>query len=479
MYFKKIYNIALFLLFFIFFIYIYLYLYYNELGYLIISSNLLILNCILYTFNNIKYHIISCIFYFTIYIFLLSMPTIDYFKYGFLNLYITEVYSASIMLVMLAVTAIFIGSIIAEYYYKDKLILEKKYSKDYITSLRFVSIIFFLLSYPCYLILNIEKVLYRFSVDDYYVYYATFESSLPSIVHRISDFTMYALIIYLATKPKKIYATLGLLSYVFANFLILLTGTRNPFILSLLFSFVYYFIRNQSEKDIWIGKKEKFLIVISSLPIIIGMGALNYIREGENVNKLGIFDLLIDFVYKQGTSFNVLAWGYMHSSDLPVREFRNYTFGHIIDYLNHGTIGSLVSGGKHLSEMSRLDMALDSNSLAHNLSFLVYRNYYLQGHGIGDSYIINNYIDYGFLGVFIIGLFLGFIFVYMLRKVYVGKILSSTIVLVIIATLYFMPRGNFSESFSFILTIPFWISYLTIWFLANLITKNNKYLIRR
>ena len=54
---------------------------------------------------------------------------------------------------------------------------------------------------------------------------------------------------YLATKPKKWQATAVLVSFIAANTIHLAIGTRNPFILSILFAFVYYFMREQTEKE--------------------------------------------------------------------------------------------------------------------------------------------------------------------------------------------------------------------------------------
>ena len=257
--------------------------------------------------------------------------------------------------------------------------------------------------------MNIEKVLYKIKVKDYYVYFATFKSHLPTIITYLGNFAIFILVLYLATKPKKLYATFFLISYVFSNFLILIVGTRNPFILSLLFSFVYYFIRNAQEKGKWIGRKEKKLIYIFTVPIVLLMGALNYIRDNAKVVNFNIFDMLLDFLYAQGTSFNVLANGYIYQKDLPITEIRNYSFGSIIDTLYRGKLGNIIFDSAPLISTDKHQMAFESNSLAHHLSYLFFKDQYMNGHGIGDSYIIGNFLDFGYLGIFLIGIFLGFI----------------------------------------------------------------------
>ncbi|WP_150856920.1 O-antigen polysaccharide polymerase Wzy, partial [Streptococcus pneumoniae] len=50
------------------------------------------------------------------------------------------------------------------------------------------------------------------------------------------------------------------------------------------------------------------------------------------VSHTGFWDILLDFIYKQGTSFGVLARGFLFNSSLPYRDFRNFTFGPVLDY---------------------------------------------------------------------------------------------------------------------------------------------------
>ncbi|WP_153300252.1 O-antigen polysaccharide polymerase Wzy, partial [Streptococcus pneumoniae] len=115
--------------------------------------------------------------------------------------------------------------------------------------------------------------------------------------------TVYAMCMYLATKPKKLQATAVLVSFIAANTIHLAIGTRNPFILSILFAFVYYFMREQTEKGKWIGFKEKLAIFVGSPILMLAMGVLNYVRDNVQVSHTGFWDILLDFIYKQGTSF--------------------------------------------------------------------------------------------------------------------------------------------------------------------------------
>ncbi len=73
---------------------------------------------------------------------------------------------------------------------------------------------------------------------------------------------------------------------------------------------------------------------------MLGMGAMNYLRDDAEVATNGIMALLIDFLFtnrEQALAF--LQKGYLYECYLPVRAFKNYTFGPIIDYFYRGNIG--------------------------------------------------------------------------------------------------------------------------------------------
>lgn len=138
-------------------------------------------------------------------------------------------------------------------------IKEQKY-EVHIKYIRFTSLCFFGASFPFYLARIVERYMYR-RTTTYYDYYATFTSKLPYIVYLISVFMFFSMCVYLATKPKKKHAFIVLAMYVMSNGIYLLIGTRNPFILSLLFALIYYCMRQFSDKkEVWIGKVEKLLL---------------------------------------------------------------------------------------------------------------------------------------------------------------------------------------------------------------------------
>ncbi len=453
------------------------YIYNDSIVTLLLTLVMLIVSSILYCFNNIKYYIIHVFFYITIFIFLVSRPTIDYFKYGLIDTYQEDVYRFSFLAVIISIIGLTIGGfLVSKRESKLKEEIKTLKNKRFIDSVRKVSLLVFLVSYPFYLVRIIERLVYRLNVS-YYEYYADFKSELPYFTYTLSTFVVYAMCIYLATKPNKRHSTIVLGMFVTGNVINLLIGTRNPFVLSLIFSFIYYFMRNQTEKGVWIGGKEKAMLYLGTPIMMLIMGFLNYARDGEGIGNMSLSELLIDFVYKQGTSFGVLARGYLYGSNLPVREFRNYTFSPIIEYITRGNLGILFGGTPFVSANNSLELALTSDRYAHNISYIVLRQDYLAGHGIGGSYVMEMYTDYGMIGLFLLSIIMGISFIFMMKSSYQSGILFFSITLLILNNLFFMPRGSFTESFLNLFTLQFWGIVIVIFFVAGLINRKVKHVV--
>ena len=442
----------------------------------------LLVSSLIACWNDIKYYLIHFIFFLTIFIFLVSRPTIDYFRDGALDTYHPIAYRFAFIVVMVSILGLTTGGVLARYFIARKKIkvpnIGNSLKEIYVKRLRFVSLGVFLLTYPFYFIRLFERLLYRLQTS-YYAYYANFESKLPYFTYILSTFTVYAMCMYLATKPKKLQATAVLVSFIAANTIHLAIGTRNPFILSILFAFVYYFMREQTEKGKWIGFKEKLAIFVGSPILMLAMGVLNYVRDNVQVSHTGFWDILLDFIYKQGTSFGVLARGFLFNSSLPYRDFRNFTFGPVLDYFARGSLGAIFGGKAFEHTTNSVELAIDSNSYAHNLSYLVLNKEYLKGHGIGSSYIMELYTDYGMIGVFLLSLLLGMLFIAMLQVAYRSRTILFALSLLILNNLFFMPRSSFSESFFSLFTMQFWGIVLVIIFVAKILTKENQYLLNK
>ena len=120
-------------------------------------------------------------------------------------------------------------------------------------------------------------------------------------------------------------------------------------------------------------------------------------------------------------------------------------------------VSGIIFGAKPFEHTTNsIELAIDSNSYAHNLSYLVLNKEYLKGHGIGSSYIMELYTDYGMLGLFLLSILLGMLFIAMLQVAYRSRTILFALSLLILNNLFFMPRSSFSESFFNLFTMQFW-----------------------
>ena len=428
----------------------------------------------LFCFHHLKYQLIHVLFYMTIFVFLFSRPLIDYLRTGSFETYQQDAYVFTFNVILVSLLGLWLGGMVGVRYFtrkKEKPVNENSYAR-LILQVRRVSLTVFLFTYPFYVLRLVERLMFRLQTT-YYGYYANFTSKLPYFTYLLSAFMFYALCVYLATKPSKKVSIFMLGLYVTANMIHLVIGTRNPFILSLLFAFVYFFMRHYSDKkEVWLGRREKIALGIGTPVLMLAMGAMNYVRDGAKLKFDSIFALLVDFIYKQGTSFGVLARGYLYRSSLPIREMRNFTFGPIIDYFYRGSIGMNVLGTKAFKATTNsIELALESNSYAHNISYLVLKQQYLDGHGIGSSYMMEIYTDYGFIGLMIASCILGFILIALLNSAYRKNLLGFTVSLLVLGNLFFMARSSFSESFFSLFTMQFWTVVIVIFLMSYSMKK--------
>ena len=98
---------------------------------------------------------------------------------------------------------------------------------------------------------------------------------------------------------------------------------------------------------------------------------------------------------------------------------------------------------------------------------------YLDGHGIGSSYILETYLDYGYLGIIVYSFILGcylMIIPNLLKRI--G--LLSIFALCSIRYLYFVPRAEALSFVKFLFRINFWVSILVFIMILIIVSVFNK-----
>lgn len=439
---------------------------------------------ILFSLERWNSRFIFFFFHCMIFMFLMVRPIISIFKGYTWKYYTDAALRFTFVSLWITLLSMFVGVIMYEQYHacalkrsRSKTIISKKTVRWYETdefrkSLQLIAVIVYCISFVAYFYLQMEKYMFmRGKV--YNDFYTSFENTAPYIVQFLASFRTYSLAIYLSTAPKKKSTFLILSSFILADFPVLLYGKRSLIMTDALFILVYYILRNgMGEQEKWLGKVEKTCVFIGAPLALVAMGAMNYIRAGSSVSTK-ISDLLLDFFFKQGVSFNVLNLGYESIPFLPQRRFRNYTFGSIIDYFAHGSFAQKFFHAEDLGSGNNLLWALKSNSFAHNMSYIEADDY-LEGHGLGSSYILEVFADYGYIGIILFSILLGVIliwFVNVMRKMNFG----SMIVINIIMNIFFMPRGEATGCITFLVYAQFWVIILVAYMGAALIARTYSY----
>ncbi len=427
--------------------------------------------------HNIKKYFLFFLFQISMFTFLLSQPFIGIFRgeeWRHIVSQSAENVWFGLTIIMISELALFcgvsLGDITDKHLFYDRNDCKEK--KELRKNLQVISQLAFFITMVFFVIEQLEPLVV-IGRNNYLEYYSGFESQLPGLFHMLASFMQYSLAIFLSTLPDKRKAVIPLGLNIMSKVPMLLIGVRNPFVLSILFSISYYILRDYSGRGKkWIGKLEKSLIGIG-IPIgVIFLKFYEYIRSGielslKESNPLSLF---VDFFYSQGTTFNTLIIGYGYRADLRGTNAINYTFGGFIDYIYRGTLGQRIWGTEPLTSYNSEFNAANSNNMSHALSNYYLGDEYLKGRGRGSCFLLENYIDFGYLGVFLFSLLLGVLLIYMVT--WFGKrMLLSTIILISIMNIFFVPRAEATEWLTFIVTIRFWLCVFGCYFAAFLSMK--------
>lgn len=426
---------------------------------------------ILYCCENISKRIYLFVFYITIYVFLLSRPTIAWIKGEFWWKEESEAgMRFALFSLFLTLVFLFAGAVLMEM--KKERVEQKinRHKEVFNRNLQIVSGIIIYISVFFNLLVELEKLLYM-QGRTYTEYYTSFQSQVPWIIHLLASFMNYSLCVFLATLPKKKYTVIPLGMYFLLAVPSLIIGIRNPIMLRSIFILLYFFMRDViGSKEKWIGKIEKLAVIIMIPFTLVFMAAYSSFRSGESVGGVGVINLFVNFFYGQGVTFNVLAIGYDAIPYLPDREIRNYTFGGFLDTILHGGIAQKFFGAKALASGNNLDNALFSNRFAHNMSYIAKGEKYLAGEGWGSSYLLETYTDYGYIGIIIFSFILGAFLIYGVRIWKKGNFFL-TVLFLILTQVFFMPRSGATECIEFLIAPSFWLFMIVCYLAAGLCCK--------
>ncbi len=414
----------------------------------------IILN-ILYTKKELKEKIYFILFNIVTFIFLLSKPAVSVFNgINWANKFPVETQKNAFLLIFISILSLYIGTRLAKTNKDEENIKQVKTKKIF----KSIVLVLFVICAIFSTIIEYDKLIYM-SGKDYVDYYLTYENMFNPIITLMAGMANVFFCIYLACMPekKKVILPIGIFfSYNLPTFII---GQRTPLVVSILFVLSYFIIRDYLDNTKpWIGKYEKALMLFAIPCAIIGLAIFNYSRVDEDLPTRNIVGLFCDFFYNQGVSYDVINIGYMKKNEIKNLTNHNYTFGPFIDYFKYSTITQALFNVEDLPAGNNAKRALESSSYSHILSYLS-REDYLEGHGWGSCFILETYTDFGYIGVIIYSVLLGYLLTVipiLLKK----NTFVSSIVLIATLNIFIIPRAEALQFLQFIITPQFWGAWL-------------------
>lgn len=270
----------------------------------------------------------------------------------------------------------------------------------------------FLYEIFCSLELYKKFILFIFVLKNSYLDIYRLKIDYPFFTKGSGTFLEGTFILFLLTKPtKKQFITISF-QYLFLGFLEALSGSRGRLIVRFLVVLTYYFCEYKKKVNYL------FLIGISTFLIFFSQ-IIAQIRTKMTIN---LKDVFISFVSQQGTSINVLGTIIKFKEELK-------------EIIKFSIVPRLTENGNSIINAK-------SGELAHSLSYFLSPELYLNGEGIGGSFLGEIIaLDSNILFIiftFILGMFINMFFIN--RK---KSILSMGVYLIILPHIYYMSRDSF------------------------------------
>ncbi len=320
------------------------------------------------------------------------------------------------------------------------------------------------------LIINTLDVINFVRIHGYVEYYVSYDSFLPTIIAEFADFTPIALCVFLATFPSKRECKSPIILYLVYSILTLFEGARSGLIYGVIFILAYLIYRNFKDKGriVWISKKTVVVLCLSVPFLLVFLFLYDYIRADAEIVFNSFFDSLLNFFVSIGSSSKVIKFGYVYKDTID--EIRWFSLGGTLNYFKYGTLFNLFDlssiPGNHT-----VQFALESHSFDAYISYLTMSSDYLNGHGVGSSFIAELYADFGYFGVAAGSAVYGMVF----KRISVlseKHWFSTSIKLYMFLKLISAPRAGFDGFISIIININYILIMAVIYIMACSLSRN-------
>lgn len=320
------------------------------------------------------------------------------------------------------------------------------------------SLILFYLSYIPYIIIEFLRVI-KVREIGYTGLYLENIVNLPYIITLFAYGCRIYFFIYLSTLPSKNKSRLPIILFIIYSAVSLFTGNRSTFVVNVSLIFIYYIFRskNSSVRDNWINERNIIFIIILVPILLYLLDLVGNIRFNNTLFEQESSSTLIDIFVKQGVSSSVIGYGKIYNYKIPEKI---YSFGDIYEKIRFNPISVLVMGGKFISGNS-VERAINGNSFAHIISYIVLPFGYLRGRGLGTTYIAEAYHDFGYLGIILFSFIYGVI-LKKCRNFENSNYFKRSIILIVLGSLLMTPRSNADDILSIFLQTEVIFSFILL-----------------
>lgn len=373
---------------------------------------------LLYCLRDMENRVILMSFMISIFTFLLTRLTIPYIytssyiidSWGRTISFSETTYQSMYIAIFVAIVSVFLGYTVSQT--SNNLPISYQPNSQYSTRARKLSLYLYYITYIFFALAIIEKV-YFVLTHGYMEYYIGYTRLLPGIVYKLATAFEIVFFIFLATLPSKQEAKKPIVLYLLIEFISLLAGARNEFILAFLFIIIYLYIRNSlNPEDPWLSKKGKFAVAIFLPVICVLMFVVLLLRADNKVEQFDFIGMFFDLLFQQGSSMQVLGLTFEHAESLD--QSRLFSFGPLIDKFNSNFFFQILGNGVSLKG-NTVEMATQGHNYGDYITYTFQPRRYLNGGGMASSYIAEVWLDWGYVGLSI----WSFVYGVILAKVYV------------------------------------------------------------
>lgn len=444
---------------------------------LLVSLFVIFISNIFYSLMQIRERIIFALFNCACLFFLFGRNLIELFsgeewQYRFSH----SINKTTVSLIFISLLFLFIGSVIGNHLNIERTAFKNKHAVDRMAlqkSVQLVSLILFFFCAAFLYLCEFDKLMFM-QGKEYYQYYAEYTPSVPGVFLSIGALTKFCLCVFLATMPSKRMALVPLAIYCLSTVPMFVIGQRNSLISAVLFVLCYFVIRDYCSKQqeaLWVGKKEITAIVMA-LPFLFAfLSIYESLRYGYIPDSVNILESVTKLFRSQGVTYDVIAKG-LESAEV-IAQNSHFTFGPLITYLLGNTISMHLFGTTDLRSQT-VESALSGYNYGDAVSYQYLGDSFTAGAGLGSSYIIETYLDFGVIGLIIFSTILG-VFLSLMVRAFGKNTAVSFVILVCLMGLFMLPRARALGSVVLLLYIPMYFIIMFIAVLAALLIKKYYY----